>query len=541
MFDEISYVNNNDIEITLSEDYPEIFEAIKKEGYNLDFINYDVFLDIVFEDRTVGFITFEKFPFSENKFVITDAYVIPKFRGNNLLFNYLELFLTFDNFEYYPRKPTKAFINVLLKNDYAFKLTPNFVVSYFKFYVEYDEIYKNPRIKRFYKNNISPFPYLANLFDMDLCSVMFVDPELTIVKYSDFFAITEPRKYDFKKYKCRKKLKKVSEKYIDDKYAVWQNNFNKIESFIQRKNDEFNESILVENIIGSEEELCDDFKDSLNECSLSIDDGFKIRNHVVNGLKTGELNQKSYIQRLRYLLNHFEDLDKTIGEFNESIEECPFCGYNIPEFARSCLNCGLVIREIDFDEFALDNLNNAMKSLFEGFMEGNFFDDGVLIEENDVCADLKIFFNQHMADYDFDEFLEFYNSSDKSLQIDEIKDLFIEDKLNKSLGTKNEFHTYFISIVHYFYYNMEFDKFDDAFVNLVQMAILASNKSKDKNDILLSNPHSIDIFFAIEDLENSNHEFDVLKLFNQAIDTFKIDKYNKNHDEVLKELQSIFS
>ena len=63
---------------------------------------------------------------------------------------------------------------------------------------------------------------------------------------------------------------------------------------------------------------------------------------------------------------------------------------------------------------------------------------------------------------------------------------------------------------------------------------------KDKNQILESTPHSIDVFFAIEDLEHANHSYDVIKLFDRAADSFKIDKYNNNHDEVLKELKMIF-
>ena len=72
------------------------------------------------------------------------------------------------------------------------------------------------------------------------------------------------------------------------------------------------------------------------------------------------------------------------------------------------------------------------------------------------------------------------------------------------------------------------------------MAILASNRSSDKENILMSNPHSIDIDFAIGDMENSNYSFDVDSLFKKAADTFKIEKYNKNHDEVLKELKEYF-
>ena len=81
-----------------------------------------------------------------------------------------------------------------------------------------------------------------------------------------------------------------------------------------------------------------------------------------------------------------------------------------------------------------------------------------------------------MLSYDFDEVLAFYNSCDKNFSLDKIMDLFLDNKLNKSLGTKKEFKTYFDYLIHYFYYNKENGNYDDAFVNLISLAVLHSNK-----------------------------------------------------------------
>lgn len=175
------------------------------------------------------------------------------------------------------------------------------------------------------------------------------------------------------------------------------------------------------------------------------------------------------------------------------------------------------------------------------YLESNVFNDFVPIEsKDDELMELKYFFYDNMLDYDFDEFLAFYNSCNEDLSIEEIKDLFVEDKLNNSLGTKEEFITYFTYLIHHFYYNELIGKYDDAFINLVQIVILTSNKAKNKNKILESNPHSIDVFLAIEELESLNYSFDVPRLFYDAVNTFKIKKYNKNHDKVLNDLKEIF-
>ena len=541
--------SNEPLDVLLKNEYPEISKAIKKEGYNLEFQNYDIFEEIYFENQVVGFVTLENIIPSHNHFWIMEAYIIPEYRGNNLFFKFLSNFVVQDNFEFYPRRPTRAFINVLLKNDYAFKLTSNFVVSYFKFMIDVgSDIYKNQKIKRFYKKPSLLKLYKANLFDMDLCSVMVRDPNVNFIKYDNFFALSEPRKYDFKKHNCRKKLKRVTEKYIDDRVETWELNYEEIEDFIQRKDSEFANELLVENMIGSEDKLSDSFINMLEKSNLSVDDGFKIRKHIVDKLDSGQLNEKSYIRRAAYLLNHFEAIDKKIDDFDEeSIEKCPFCGEKVRDYFKSCEVCGLHIREIDFEEHTVDGIKNMFKKFLDRLDNLDNPDDifdfdklmGLVpIEEDDELKEFKEFFNKYMFDHDFDEFLEFYNSHDGT--IEEIMDLFLEDELNNSLGTENEFDQYKSYLIHYNLYNLDMERYDDTFVKLAQLLILISNKSANKNKILSSNPDSIDAKLLIDNLQSIYYSFNVSKLFKEAVNTFKIDKYNKNHEEVLKELKKLF-
>ena len=529
----------------LDEDYPEILEAIKKEGYNLDFKDFDVFYGIPFENQIVGFISFGRFSIAENQLGINDAYIIPKYRGNNLFFDKLFDFFLWDNFEFYPRKPTKAFIKVLLKNDYAFELAPNFVLSYFKFILDVEsEVYINPKIKRFYKEPCG-IPYAVNLFDMDLCSVMFKDDKLDLIRYTNFFALSEPRKYDLKKYNCRKKLKRVSERYLDKKFKIWEGKSDEIMEFIQRKDIDFANRLSIDNTIGSEDKLVDEFIQRLEDNNLSISDGFKIRANLVNKLESGEVNEKSYMQRALYLLNHFEDIDKEIDEFDaDELDVCPFCGDNIQFFAKSCSNCGLHIMDFGFEERTADILNKTIEKLQDEDIDIDL--DKVLgiipIEDgdDDELRKFKEFYNKNMLSYDFDEVLSFYNSCDKNISLEKIMDLFLDNKLNKSAGTKKEFKTYFDYLIHYFYYNKENGNYDGAFVNLIRLAVLYSNKYDNKKKILFSNPIPTDVDYAVEVMLELNYSFDVSKLFDEAINNFKISKYNKNHKGILREFKEIF-
>lgn len=521
---------DDDLNETLKNRYPDILKAIRKEGYILDYLDYDVFHEIRFEDKIVGFMTFARFDIVENHFAINEAYIIPEYRGNNLLFMHLSNLFLFDNLRYFPRKPTKAFVNVLLKNDYAIKLDSNLVVSYLKFIVDLDEIYKNPKIKRFYKKPDVLIPYKANLFDLDLCTVLFLDPMGNVVKYGDFFALTEPRKYDFKKYKCRKKLKRVSEKFLDEKYALREFSDDKVNEFIDLKDSEWDELLEVENMIGTEDELVEDFVENLNVAGLTVDDGFRIRSHIVDGLNSGQLTGTSYFQRMVYLMNNFDEVDRTIDEIGDEPVECPFCGMFIPDFANSCMKCGLSIRDIDFQKHALEKA----KGLFSGF------DEEIPIEENDELADLKVFYNRHLLDFEYDEFLKFYNDADESLEIPQIAEMFLDTKLEEALGSESEFETYFNYLIYHVFYNANEGNLDESFIYLSQAAILASNESEDKMDLIASNLHSFDIFMGIDKLIIPIHSYDVDGLFGRAVEDFKISKYNNNHEEILRELKEFF-
>ena len=558
-----SYDDKKDLKEFLRENYSYILEEIEKEGYNLDFLEYDIFSEIVYNGYVVGFITFQHFNPVMNHYAINESYIIPEYRGNNLLFINLFNYLLFENFEFFPRNPNKAFINVLLKNDFAIKLSSSFVLSFFKFTVDLEDIYKNSKIKRFYKKPDSEVPYKANLFDLDLCSVMFRDPICNFVKYEDFLALTKPRKFDMKKYKCNKKLKKVSAGYLEEKYDIWVSDM-RVEPFIERKKEEFNQFLEVDNLIGTEDKLSDEFIYVLNEFDLSLDDGFKIRQDIVNDLDNNQLSLKSYYQRVLYLLDnndsigknlenyddflkkiddyaHYGDLDSVTDENDNSII-CPFCGTVIPDYVNSCLKCGLRVRDIDFEQHTREQFDLLEDEFINKLKNFNLDDllDKIPIEENDELYDLKVFFNEHMADYEFEELLEYYNRQEnRNLSIEEITDNFLEDKLNASLGSDKEFDTYLTNLIHYCFYNMDIKDFDSSFIYLIQMSVLASNKSTDKENILESNPHSIDIMYCIESLYGEK-DFDIDGLFKKAVDGFRIDKYNNNHEEVLKELKGIF-
>lgn len=134
--------------------------------------------------------------------------------------------------------------------------------------------------------------------------------------------------------------------------------------------------------------------------------------------------------------------------------------------------------------------------------------------------------------------MKFYNDADESLEIPQIAEMFLDAKLEEALGSESEFETYFNYLIYHVFYNANEGNLDESFIHLSQAAILASNESEDKMDLIASNPHSFDIFMGIDKLIIPIHSYDVDGLFGRAVEDFKISKYNNNHEEVLRNLRN---
>ena len=70
MNSEFVFQNNNNkmLDDLLNTEYHDILKEIKQEEYNLEFMEFDIFYEIHFENKIVGFITFKKNPINRQSF-----------------------------------------------------------------------------------------------------------------------------------------------------------------------------------------------------------------------------------------------------------------------------------------------------------------------------------------------------------------------------------------------------------------------------------------------------------------------------------------
>ena len=406
-----------------------------------------------------------------------------------------------------------------------------------------DTVYKNPKIKQFYKRTDDKVPYKADLFDMDLCSVLFLDPVLEYVKFSDVFALTLPRKNDLKKYKLRKKLKRVNESYLDKIYDTHQESRDEVMEFSEDVERFIYETISVENVLGNSEELKPDFIKYLNDNDLTEEDGFKIINHINKALDEGHLIPESCHSRMQYLVGNIDALDNIL---DDESDDCPFCGSSNLDFIETCEFCGQIIREGDYSDELIEKINNFDFDALMGDLKDSLDLDDILeripIEENDPLFELKTFYNDYLTGFDFEDIKRYYLNSNKEEPIGDLMENYFDKKILNENNDEDKFKLYSDYLCSFFYYYLDNKQFDDALSYIIQLAILSSNKDDvGEGNIIERKPHSIDVHFEIDQFLNNNPTFDLDNSYKIATDNFKVQDWFNNEEEIFSAISELLT
>ena len=410
MNNDVIYNSNSiTLEEFLKNSYEKIWESVKKEDYNLDFQHFDEFYEIPYENEIVGFIAVEK----SNKFntkSIVDCYIKPEKRGNNLLYKALIKLISSTHYYIISKKPTRSFILALLHYGLAYKISENLIISWFDFEVKANDLYKNSKIKKLYKkiDENSDVSCHADLFDLECNSLIILDSDNLMSKNSAINIISEPRKYDLKKFNSRKKLKKVSVNYLENINDVKVENITDFLNFFNDLNFELNQYFTVDNIIGSEDKLNDDVVEFLNENHISLEDGFKIRQDIINALNDEEIINTFIKFRFEFLVSNREYIGKTIDK-KDNNNHCPFCEKGMDIF-YTCRICGHQFDSIKHPSEIIDDMDDGKSIDVKDLLSMEDFDPGEFSPKNlDFISQFNEF-NEKLSDFLGDNYDKFFES-----------------------------------------------------------------------------------------------------------------------------------
>lgn len=264
-------------------DYPYIIESMNNEEYYLENEMCFVFEELVYENKVVGFATFELH--DQLTLVLTECYVLPEFRGKQIFFNEI-CKMIFSAPQFGILQPTRNLVELLIDYSFAKKVNDDIVVSGIDFYFDEWDVKSNMR------NEISNETLLSNFYDLGICSTILVDSGEVI--YHNLL------ENDLRKYGERKEL---TEEYFKGTAELFFKNQNEFEKLLHELKEELpREKWSYEVIVGDGEGLSDFMQEIVDNEIISQNRALEIKQQLIKEYEAGEISDEDIDERVTKLI-----------------------------------------------------------------------------------------------------------------------------------------------------------------------------------------------------------------------------------------------
>ena len=340
-----------DVVNILRTDYGYLYDAISDEGIILKGLECNLFKEIVFDSKVVGFCSYD---FS-SEFItaaLNNIYVLPEFRGNGLFLAELQKTMV----EYNKPsiiEPTCLVVELLVKYGFASKISDTLVASSLEFIVPGNHVQSN---SDYQKEELS-----THFYDLNICSsIHFLDIEKGIIAYSS------PLNYDIIHYDCLNKRKSMDDDYFTKIRDFLLENDVDIVDEISRLEDTLPvKSYDLEEVVGDDEGFSSYIQSLIDDGHVTYARAYEIKQQMSEEYEAGMILNESLLIRMAYL---FDDSKKpTIKSHTDT---CPYCSMPIDSHDRFCHFCGI-------------NLNYNPEEMFESLV--NTFNES----DNELSEDIR--------------------------------------------------------------------------------------------------------------------------------------------------------
>lgn len=314
--------NTLDVLEILQENYDYIYESMRQEGFNLKYGECNLFKELVFDNKVVGFCSYD---FSREFITaaINNIYVLPEFRGNKLFLG--EIIKTMEEHNKPSiMEPTRFIVELLIKYGFACKINENIVASAIEFVIPGEHVLSNID----YDNE----ELSTHFYDLSICaSIHILDLDKSHIAYS------APLNHDILKYDCLDYRNSMDEDYFKQISQLFKDNdvelmniMLDLESNLPIKN------YTLEEVIGQEGEFSFYIESLIDDAHVTHERALKIKQQIREEYEAGMILNESLLIRLAYL---FEENPKpTITSHDET---CPYCSMPIDDHDRYCHFCGI--------------------------------------------------------------------------------------------------------------------------------------------------------------------------------------------------------
>ncbi len=387
-----------DVESILKKDYEYIYESIQNEGFVLENKWGDVFKEILFENKVVGFAFYGLN--SATNFVLNEIYVLPEFRGNSLFLLEINILLAAGN-SLSILQPTKNLVEILIHYGFAFKLSENIVASAISFDFKNEDILSNSN-EEFDDEQIMS----SNIYDLDIRSSLLLrdisTPGRNIIYYH------QELENDFKEYGKRKSLNNGYFNEIKDLFLQNSEEFTQIMFDLK---DKLPKSQLgFDIVVGHGEEFSDYMQDMIDDGIISKNKAQEIKDVLTEEYERGEVTDDGIITRFNFFLNDLDSQIDILDIFQLNTNICPYCYNPINLSDESCQICGYnLFYEPDFD-----------------FIDDDF-EEGLIIDKGNTVSSLSELFERLDRKYKLEN-INYGKDYPTSYDLDQFKILKLIDE-----------------------------------------------------------------------------------------------------------------
>ena len=374
----------------LKGNYGYIHESIANEGFILKYPECNLFKELVYDGKVVGFCTYD---FSREFITaaLNNIYVLPQYRGNRLFINELKKTME-EHSKPSIMEPTRLVVELLIRYGLAKKVTESLVASSIEFVIPCSHVLSNGE---------SPNEELStHFYDLDICRCIHIlDLNEGCVAYSS------PLNYDIIQYGC---LNEIDDEYFEDLIEFFKDNDVEIMNAIMELEDGLPvKNYSLEEIIGGEDNLSPYIESLIDDGHVTYRRALEIRDQIREEYEAGMILSDSLLIRLAYLFE--EDKAPTIKSHDEV---CPYCSMPIDSHDRYCHFCGINL-DYDIDEIER-NLIESLKVSKSDFKEDIRFSAYKFLKlvEDGIDFDYAIATIENMYNVSWFELRDFLDKND---------------------------------------------------------------------------------------------------------------------------------
>ena len=336
------------------------YPYISKE-YNIRFMDFDLFIEILDKKRVVGFLSLSKY--NEHTYALNDAYVLKEFRGKHLLLKEV-LKLLLDGIELSIKEPTHDFVEMLMHYKFGEKLNDNLVASALSFDIEDRNILYNEE------------------FEIeDLCSTFLYDLKLSSPIYIG--DIVSKDKCEIAYQKLLKSDEKYSLKFrqnvnIDDYFKEFANDF-------KENITEYGEVLinLKKNLPRKKETKIDRIiRTAVENKQITSEESEKYKKQLEEAHSNGNVLNEGLQRYLNYIVSGEDNL---IDPSEVSSTACPNCHHKINVKNKMCNHCGWNISHGNYlkkDELLDKLIDEKLNRLMDEFIESEINEEVRALKDN---------------------------------------------------------------------------------------------------------------------------------------------------------------